>query len=476
MTTLAAVARKDRVELVRDRRLRLAVLLVVLLSLAAVAAAYARVTDARRDRVAATATEHASWLGQGPRDPHAAAHFSQWVFRPVEGAALLDPGATPYAGSAIWLEAHHRNPAAFRPVEDRTNTLDLGEFSVSWVLQALGPLLAFLLAAGLVAGERERGTLRLMIASGASPGRLVAAKAGGLFATLLLAAAPVVAAAAAALAFAPSAHFGDTLVRALLWAMTNILWLALAVMVGVAVSARARSTGRALVMLIALWIVAVPLAPRAVASLAQMLDPTPSGADFVRTIEDETRDGVDGIPSARERGAALRRDLLQRYGVERVEDLPISFRGASLEASEAAGSRIHARNYAKLDAIYAAQRRTMRIGALVSPLIAVQNVSAAFAGTDDLHLRHFEDQAEAERLRVIQALNLDVKLHGSGDPNYKADERLWSRFGVFAARPLPIRAALHNVWPDLMILAVWLLAGLVLLRAAGRRLVGEMTR
>ena len=476
-TTFASIAHKDRQELVRDSRLRLAVLLVLLLSLAAVAATFVRVSEAKRDRAAATATEHHSWLNQGPRDPHAAAHFSQWVFRPVEGAALLDPGATPYAGSAIWLEAHHRNPAAYRPVEDRTTTLDLGEFSPSWVLQTLGPLLVFLLAAGLVARERESGTLRLMIASGASPSRLVVEKARGLFATIMFAAIPVFVAAALAVALAPSDNLGDTLLRSLLWALAHMIWLAIAVLIGVAVSARVQSTGRALVILISLWIIAVPLMPRAAASIAEALDPTPSGAQFVAKIGEETREGVEGVlPSGKERSAALKADLLRRYNVKDTDDLPISFRGASLKAGEAASAKIYARNYVMLDDIYAEQRRTMRIGALISPLIAVQNISAAFAGTDDLHLRSFDNQAEAERMRVVQAMNDDVKRHGAGNPNYKADERLWQQFGVFKPQGLSLGAVFRNIWPDLLILFGWLIGSVLLLRAAGQRLVKEMTR
>ena len=472
----ASVVRKDRLELLRDSRLRLALLLVLILSLAAVATTYVRVVNAERDRAAATATEHSSWLSQGPRDPHQAAHFSQWAFRPVEGAALLDPGATPYAGSAIWMEAHHRNPAAYRPVEDRTSTLDLGEFSASWMLQTLGPLLAFLLAAGLVARERERGTLRLMIASGAAPGKLVSAKARGLLATILLATTPVFAAAVAAVVLSPSADMGDTLLRTLLWALTHALWLALAVLIGVAVSARARSTGRALVLLISLWILAVPLAPRAVANIAQALHPTPTGAQFVMNVQNDIREGFDGSGTSQERGKALRERLLREHGVKKVEDLPISWRGANLEAGEAFAARAYDRNYTILDGIYAGQRRVMRIGALASPLIAVQNISAAFAGTDNLHLRDFDRQAEAERLRVVQALNHDLKMHGAGNSLYKADARLWNQFGVFKPGSLSIGAVFGAIWPDLLILLGWLVGAALLLRAAGHRLTLEMTR
>lgn len=471
-----AIVRKDRRELVRDNRLLIAVAFVILLSLVAVAASWVRVADHARDRAAATATEQESWLGQGPRDPHSAAHFAQWTFRPVAGVALLDPGATPYTGSATWLEAHARNPSAFRPVEDRATTLDLGEFSPAWVLQTVGPLLAFLLAAGLVARERERGTLRLMIASGASPTALVSAKSRGLVVTLLLVAAPAIAAAVAALALSPSALSPDQMIRAVLWVVVHLLWLALAVILGVLVSARSRGTATALVTLIALWAVAVPLGPRAVASLAEALHPTPSGARFWAEAQTEIREGFDGSGAQAERTAALQTALLAQYGVARVEDLPISFRGASLDANERFGNRVFARRFERLDAIHEQQRAVMRLGAVLAPTIALQNVSAALAGTDNRHIRAFDDQAEVERQRLVNTLNADLIRNSAGDPAYRADADLWARFPPFEARPLAVMTAIRGVWPDLLILLGWLVGSVLLLRLAGRRLSGELAQ
>ncbi|HEX8553788.1 MAG TPA: DUF3526 domain-containing protein [Sphingomonas sp.] len=470
MTALALIAGKDRVELRRDRRLLVAVLLVIALALAAVGATWMRVADHARDRAAATAMERASWLGQGARDPHSAAHFAQWAFRPIDAPALLDPAATPYAGTATWLEAHARNPAAFRPAEDRAATLDLGEMSAGWVLQTLGPLLAFLLGAGLVARERERGTLRLMLASGAPAALLVRAKAAGLLGTVALIALPVLAAAGAAVLLAPVPVAGDAVVRTLLWCAVHFAWLAVAVLVAVAVSARARTTGAALVLLIGIWVVAVPLVPRAIASVVESVHPTPSGARFWAEAQAEMHEGQEA------RTAALEAGLLARYGVARVEDLPVSFRGASLDAGERFGNAVFARRYVTLDAIHGEQRGAMRAGALLSPLLAVQNLSAALAGTDNRHLRHFDEQAEAERQRVVNALNRDVTLNGVGDAAYKADERLWGSFAPFRPTPLTVGEALRAAWPDLLILAGWLFAVALLVRRAGRALARETVR
>ncbi|CAA9536857.1 MAG: hypothetical protein AVDCRST_MAG91-3457 [uncultured Sphingomonadaceae bacterium] len=470
------LGRKDATELRRDKRLVAAMLLVALLALAAIAATWVRAAEHERDRVAASATERQSWLTQGPRDPHSAAHFAQWAFRPITAPALLDPGTLPHAGSAIWMEAHARNPAAFRPAEDRTGSLDLGEFSAAWVLQVIAPLLLLVLAAGAVARERERGTLRLMLASGAREGVLVGAKARSLARVGALLALPLLAVAAVAVLLAPEPPNADELGRTLLWCAAHGAFLLIAVLIGVAVSARARSVAVALVVLIGLWTVAVPLAPRAAASLAEALHPTPSGERFWAGIQADIRDGIDGSGTAEQRNAAFKAGLLRRYGVADVEDLPISFRGANLDYNERFGNRVFDRRHAELEAITERQRAVMRAFSVLTPLVAMQNVSTALAGTDNAHARHFAVQAEAERQRVVNALNRDLTIKGVGDPGYKADARLWERFGAFEPASLPLGQALARIWPDLLILGAWLLFGGWLLARAGRALGREFAR
>ena len=76
----------------------------------------------------------------------------------------------------IWLEAHSRNPAMFRPAEDAPDLRRLSDLSVAGVLTLLVPLLVFVIGHGSFAAERERGTLRQVVSTGASVARLFAGK------------------------------------------------------------------------------------------------------------------------------------------------------------------------------------------------------------------------------------------------------------------------------------------------------------
>jgi ABC-2 type transport system permease protein len=163
----------------RDGRVRgLLVLLLAVLAIA-VLVGVARSRTLRSEHAAATAIERGNWLAQGEKNPHSAAHYGQFAFKPPSALALFDRGVDSYLGVAVWLEAHRRNSLVHRPADDAPVVQRFGELSAANVLQVLGPLLALLLTFAAVAGERQRGTLRQLLAQGASPATLVLGKLAG---------------------------------------------------------------------------------------------------------------------------------------------------------------------------------------------------------------------------------------------------------------------------------------------------------
>ncbi|QCI80345.1 ABC transporter permease [Hankyongella ginsenosidimutans] len=244
-------------------------LIVLALGLTAVLTSWQRVAAHEQERLAALAQDQATWEAQGARNPHSAAHFAKWALRPLTAGALLDPGVSPFAGSAIWMEAHSQNPARARPAEDRADTLLAGEFSTAWILQVLMPLLIAVIAAGAVARERERGTLRLLLASGANAAAILRGKLAsvGVIAGLVAGSVLVLGFLASLMAE------GAQPLHLLLWAGAYIFYLAIIACVAVAVSARTRTAGQALLVLAGLWLFAIILVPRAVVSAVEVAAP-----------------------------------------------------------------------------------------------------------------------------------------------------------------------------------------------------------
>ncbi len=463
-----SIARKDTLEIVRDRRWLGTAIIVTLMSLAALFLAHQRVAGYEQDRLIAEAQDRKTWLNQGARNPHGAAHFNTWAFRPLTPAALLDPGVSAHSGSAIWLEAHNQNPATARAAEDRAGSLDLGAFSISWVLQVVVPLLVFSVAAGLVARDRERGTLRLMLAAGANARSIPLQKAIALGGMTLLAATPLLAAAAATFAMAPAPADMDQFQRLLLWIGAHAVYLAIMALVAVAVSARAKRVDSALVTLVAIWLLAVPLAPRLAASVAEVVAPMTTAQTFWRGVaadlgEAHVFDPED--PAAK----ALEKRVLAQYGVSQISDLPVSYAGIQLDEAEKHGNTVFDRHYSALNAQADRQRAIMRFAAVLSPLIALQNVSAGVAGTDAIHQRDFATRAESHRRLTVAQLNADMIANAAGkDFDYIASPQLWASVPAFTYDP-PSWTTLATAWlPDAAILLGWMLAAWVFVVNAGQ--------
>jgi ABC-2 type transport system permease protein len=464
---LTGIPGKDWREFVRDRRLVLMAVMVAVLALAAIITAVAQVRAHAADRAATVARDRQTWESQGQRNPHSVAHFASWALRPLTPLAVLDPGVMPYAGSAVWMEAHNRNPARARPIEDAASAFDLGQFSAAWVLQTLAPLLIFVIGAGVVARERERGTLRLMLANGAAPGHIVPQKLAGLARMTALLVAPVLLAALMAALLAGPADP----VRLLLWAGAYALFFGVIAAIAVSVSALARTAAQALLILIGLWLGAVMIVPRAGAGVAELVLPTPASDSFFAAMDADLKAQPDPFGKDAE---AFGQAMARRYGVARPEDLPVSLDGLRLEESERHGHLVFDSHYGALAERYAAQRQTLRLAGLLSPLIPLQNVSMALAGTDTAHQLAFQNAAEAHRRVLIHNLNLDMILHGKGkDFDYRAGGDLWAKQRDFVWTPPTLAAAIRPIAADLLLLLGWALAAFVLLRLAAARLVAN---
>ncbi|WP_251277230.1 DUF3526 domain-containing protein, partial [Enterobacter hormaechei] len=71
-----------------------------------------------------------------------------------------------------------------------------------------------------------------------------------------------------------------------------------------------------------------------------------------------------------------------RYQVDTVEELPVNFRGVALEFAERNSTDTYNRHFERIHATYRQQQATQRAFAVVSPAIALQSWSRAFARTD----------------------------------------------------------------------------------------------
>lgn len=465
------IARKEFVEMIRDGRFRAAALAVLLLLTAALALGVANYREVRAEQRQAQARDRAAWLAQGERNPHSAAHFGKYAFKPSPPLAFLDRGLNSYTGVAIWMEAHYQNSDRDRPVQDATVAGRFGELTAATVLQILLPLVIILLAFSAFAGEREAGTLRQLLSLGVRGETLAAGKAAGLAAALAVLLVPATLVGVLALSLAAdrdeaSAGAG----RFAFLALAYLLYFGAILGVALAASAFFRTTRTALIALLAFWIFSCLVVPRVAADFSERLYPSASRVEFWRDVNREMRDGVDGHDPANKRAEELKQRVLAQYNVQKVEELPVNFSGISLQASEEHGNAVFDRNYDRLWSAYERQNRVHEVAALLAPLIAIRNVSMGAAGTDWWAHKDFAQKAEEYRRALQRRLNDDIAYNSRTGQTYLAGAALWEKALPFGYAPLGLGHVVRHHATSLVLLSLWCVAGFTLAFFAVRRM------
>ena len=170
--------------------------------------------------------------------------------------------------------------------------------------------------------------------------------------------------------------------------------------------------------------------------------------------------------------------MLRRYGVSRIEDLPVQYAGLVGIEGERLSTGLYARAAAGVAAHEAAQNRLVHGFAALSPLIAIRQLSMALTAADPAAHADFLEQAEAFRYRFVQTLNrMQAELipHVAGeDPRVSAAN--WKTVPRFAYRPHdPLATEGGTIGWSMAVLLGWL-AGLLALAAITARRIGRIAR
>jgi ABC-2 type transport system permease protein len=469
------IARKEFTEMIRDGRFRWMSAIVLLLLLTSLALGWKHYLQAQAEHGAAQAASRDTWINQGRRNPHSAAHYGVYAFKPKMPLSLVDTGLDPYTGVSVWLEAHYQNPSRYRPAEDATAVRRFGELTAAMTLQMLAPLLIILLAFSAFAGEREQGTLRQLLSLGAPRFKLVSGKVLGLTFALALLLAPATLAGVLALALASEdGAMMSNFPRLALLCAGYLLYLGEFIGVSLACSALASSARAALVALLAFWIVNGLLVPRLATDVAERLYPTPTAEEFWQAVHKDQQQGVDGHDAANSRTEELKRRTMAEYKVERLEDLPINFSGVALQAGEEYGNRVFDKHYGEVWKIYYRQERVHKLGALVAPLMAVRGFSMGLAGVDLRHHQHFTDAAESYRRSLNRLLNEDFARNSrtSDEYNYFVGHDFWRKTPDFVYAAPDADWVMKGQVFNLAALIVWLVVAFAASFFAANRMRG----
>lgn len=459
MSAAFRIAREEWRALFRDRAATAGLLLLIVLACVAALTAHEHQRAAEADRVRYQARANHEFDAQPDRHPHRMVHYGHFLFRPLNPLAAFDPGIDVFTGNTLFLEGHRQNSANFGDVRQASMLVRFGQLTPAFVLQILAPLLLVFVGHGAIARERESGTLRILLAQGARSGQVVLGKLMALSAFGGLALLPALAA-LSWLSATTDAAWQLAAVLAAGYAAWLALWALMVVMVSM-LAARARD---ALLVLLTVWAVTVILLPRWVPDMVNSAIALPTRFEDAINVQREYIALGDAHNPDDPKFKQFRENLLRQYGVTRVEDLPVNYKGVLSMEGERMSSELFNRYAAATFALQARQAGLVDAFGWISPTLALRRLSMTAAGTDLVNYRAFLEQGEDYRYALIQGLNrVQIeKISYADDTTAGKENRVshehWRAFPAFDYQPAPLGEALAAAAAAGAVLLAWLAA------------------
>lgn len=451
------IANKEFTQTLRDRRFWVAGSVVLLLLLVATWTGFQNYESLAQSRQKANAAARQTWVNQPEKNPHSAAHFGTFAFRPKSDLSFMDFGLDTYTGASVYLEGHRQNDAKFSQAEDATSLIRFGEMTVAFVLQMLIPLLIVFLCFGAFTQEREENTLKILLSQGVSVQSLFWGKVSGYARVIALVVVPALVIASVLLfaqtGFQPAA---DTLLRMLFFFGIYLFYFLLIIVLSVFVSAQSESSRASLLTLLGIWIVACVALPKATANVGESLFKVPSNYVFQHEIHEDVEKGIDGHNPSNERAKALEKKILAQYGVDSVSKLPINFDGIVMQEGEIYTSKVYQKHFGELQSTFQKQNSLALLTGFVNPYLAVRNVSMGLSGSDYAHFLDFKAKAEDYRFKMVERLNNEMKTFSkTGDWDKKVSRDFWAKTPDFQYQMPSVGWVLATHWVSLAALLVF---------------------
>ena len=116
------------------------------------------------------------WENLEAMNPHRAAHYGSFAFKPLNILNAMDGGINDITGNVLQLEGHVQNEIIYSEASQALSVSKFGKLKSSLLLQYVIPLFLIFLSFGSMSKEKETQRIRLLILQGASIEKLVNAK------------------------------------------------------------------------------------------------------------------------------------------------------------------------------------------------------------------------------------------------------------------------------------------------------------
>ena len=260
------------------------------------------------------------WENLEAMNPHRAAHYGSFAFKPLNILNAMDGGINDITGNVLQLEGHVQNEVIYSEASQALSVSKFGKLKSSLILQYVIPLFLIFLSFGSMSKEKETQRIRLLILQGASIDKLVNAKSisvwiYGLF--LLIVTVTI------------QSIFGSTnpeIFKRLAYILLSYgLYYFIITSLSTYLSATLKDKTSALSSILAIWILWTIFLPKIWGNAVEKVYVLPDRKTFKEDMRAERNQGIDGHNPYDKRREELKNKYLAEYQVDSLSQLPINF-------------------------------------------------------------------------------------------------------------------------------------------------------
>ena len=459
------ILKKEIKSIFRSKTPYLLVGLLYLLVTVAVTGGYTSYMKTLQDKKRSTQKFEQEWVSQ-ETNPHSAAHFGTYLFKPNTALELIDKGLQDYMGNTYRVEAHLQHEMNYASARDNSSEFRFGELTLAFILQLFVPLMIIFLGFSSVSKEKEDNTLKILWAHGVNYKKLIWGKLLGIYFTIILICLPLfLILIITPITISPSTHVPWVRIGSML--ITYLFFYLLITGLVVWVSAKLSSSKASLQVCLWGWVFLCVLLPRLFAGIAASAHPLPSKNTFDEKIDLAYAEGIDGNQSRKERSEALKNEVLAKYDKDSLQNLPINFDGLSMQSGEDYLSKVYDIYASEVRKLIEKQNSMYGYLGFLDPVMAMRQLSMGYAGTDYVHHVDFHTKAKKYRDDFIRTLNMEMAYAEDSkylQYDYKVGSDFFKEMEVFKYDLPPFHQMYAFYLPSICSLVFWSLIVVALIR------------
>ena len=401
------------------------------------------------------------WENLEAMNPHRAAHYGSFAFKPLNILNAMDGGINDITGNVLQLEGHVQNEIIYSEASQALSISKFGKLKSSLILQYVIPLFLIFLSYGSITKEKEGQRIKLLILQGASIEKLVNAKSISvwIYGLFLL----IVTVTIQSILSSTNPEIFKRLAYVLL---SYSLYYFIITSLSTYLSATLKDKTSALSSILAIWILWTIFLPKIWGNAVDKIHVLPDRKTFKEDMRAERNQGIDGHNPYDKRREELKNKYLAEYQVDSLSMLPINFDGIVMQADEEYGNLVWDKHFGSNYSIMQKQKSLYQFSGVLNPFASLQSASMGFCGTDMIHHLDFLKKAEDYRRVLIKALNDKHAYGGSktGDWKWTVDSEFFKSVQGFTYETPMINKHLSSYLIDLLFLFFWVLLIRALIR------------